>query len=126
MTLKLQDYIDQLKLSPPVPSFEPVIDDLDEKQDRKLRYSAAELLLATETSVSTTGYCLCGDHWRQHYQIAFRKVALTRLRQGAYFSWPIRRELEDLSSGAVQTGQLEPGDGGASPSEGFLVSCIFL
>ena len=37
MNLKLLDYIEILKRPPEVPSFEPEIDDLDEKKDKQLR-----------------------------------------------------------------------------------------
>lgn len=37
MTLKLQGYLDLLKRPPEIPSFEPEIDDLDEKKDKELR-----------------------------------------------------------------------------------------
>lgn len=37
MTLKVQEYLEVLKRPPEIPSFEPEIDDLDEKKDKELR-----------------------------------------------------------------------------------------
>ena len=44
MTLKLYEYVEVLKRTPEIPSFEPEIDDLDEKQDKNFRWAASSAL----------------------------------------------------------------------------------
>ena len=65
MTLKLREYIELLKRAPEVPSFEPDLDDLDEKQDKKLRYASlaalsASGLLVVVSAMLNRPSALCG------------------------------------------------------------------
>ncbi len=45
MSKSILSYVEELRLLPEVPSFEPEIDDLDAEQDRKLRYEGAPHLI---------------------------------------------------------------------------------
>ena len=123
MSRALLDYVESLKKGPEPPSFDPELDEVDEKKTSELRYPAYVLLTISSwtsrtSSVQQIGYAIELD--TQH-----NRAGHTAEQSLAC------RELDDLSSGAIRTATMQPGRGGRSPTDGDLVSrclcaCLWL